>query len=1473
MPVKYDGNMDVFPAPWHLSPQDVANVDFRLERLNDTGLVAGVTAKLFGLLKWPLFRTCQWLAIQPRLLGFLLVTRDADARAVLSDPVRFPVHYNPEMRELANGGKFMLALNGPPHAATRACVAGAHTAAHDAVALARTEAAAADLLAVCGGRINVMKDYLSRASAEAAITYLGLDTDDADSFAECTLAMSGMIFGDPAGKPVYRELASHAAWRLRSIADRSIALAHLGKASGMVQALTASGTISDVDIRANLLGLATALVPTNTLAAGKMLAYLRRDQDAWRQAVAAAVAGDDARLRAVLLEAGRLSPALDPGQFRYMPQPTVVPGGSQLRQPGAVFVIVAAALRDPRRFDHPDRFDPDRIDKLTGRPFDGGMIFGHGEHECMGKSLSIDQIVVMFRLLLRQPGLQPAPGAKLVSAGPFPRQFDMVFDAAPLPDRQAMLKFAVPCPALGQDGSSAALVRTAIEALGNPVAVPAVRAALDATGVIHFASLNLIDAGAEQPVRHILLVEVNADGSDSAALAATCTALGPTLLDVLQRCGHRSYWGQPLNREMLPHFLTDRRVRVQLLPWGATGLDFHGAGELPLAAQARDAALAGFSERAVDVYEQLADKGGKRAMAALQFVRAAIRQDPAKWPAVRGEALAAQPELERDFNDLEVAAQAGNFARALIMPSAQRLKFADWQTKTMFRKLWDTFLSPGILRMVGSAGLVSLLVVALLLGWAGVPLPGGWGVVAWAALVLLLGIVLFVLLALVVVGLLYWRLFRHEGNDRPDDRDPNYDDMKVIAARENPSGFAQNHFLSVSRLKPGLFRRLSFAFALWGVAIYVRFWGRPGFIEDMGTIHFAGWFRLPGTDRMVFHANFDGSWESYLEDFVTKAHIGQTAVWSNAEGFPKTSNLVQQGASDGDRFKRWVRGQQRATQFWYSRLPGLSLDRARTNALIHAGLARAGSDTEARAWLNCFGSQQPLRDTVETSEVQSIVFTSLHDHGFGACLLLVLPKDKAGCGALFAELLNGDGLPRLHFGEVTPVSVVPAVVAYVGFSAAGLKAFGLPDERDADGLASFPYPFVAGMRSRARVLGDHGEAAPERWQWDDKVHAALWLLATTAAERDAAITAVTARLKALDGAVQKTVRTQPVDGDIKSGHFKLADGFSQPVLRGCNGSATALARDVVAPGEFLFGYHNNQDRFPPSPRLRTELDPGNLLPDTSVDGSQRFPAFQPNGQPPAFRDFGRNGSYMVIRQLEQDGPGFHAANEMHASDLRRRYPALQSTLGMPVTADWVAAKQVGRWPDGRPLIERVVPVPGQNPKSGDPAIEDFSYAREDPQGLHCPLGAHIRRANPRDSLQPDDPEGLAIANRHRILRRGRSYDRNGADEPETGLLFTAICADLERQFEFIQQRWIVSTEFHGLGEADPLVSGTSGRFTIPTPTGPIRLEGLQSYVTVRGGGDFFLPSRAAICFLRKGLSGSGFEPVTADQAPNGGEAC
>ena len=247
-------------------------------------------------------------------------------------------------------------------------------------------------------------------------------------------------------------------------------------------------------------------------------------------------------------------------------------------------------------------------------------------------------------------------------------------------------------------------------------------------------------------------------------------------------------------------------------------------------------------------------------------------------------------------------------------------------------------------------------------------------------------------------------------------------------------------------------------------------------------------------------------------------------------------------------------------------------------------------------------------------------------------------------------------------------------------------------------------------------------------------------------------------------------------------------------------------------GEFVLGYANSYGE-------------RSYCPD--VAGWERF-AGRTGGR------FARNGTYLAVRQIEQDIVAFKQF------DLPQR------------------EKMFGRTLDGKPLVTDPGHLP--NPEKD---LNDFRYRLADTEGFQCPRGAHVRRANPRDALGWDVPSGVAASKLHRLIRRGRVYtdsstcgtgcesDNAGAG-CGNGLFFIALNADLDRQFEFVQQRWFTNSKFGDLwDEADPaLGDGGDRSFSIPgcLPVGT-RLHNLPQFTTVRGGGYFFLPGLSALRFM------------------------
>ncbi|GAC1427590.1 MAG: peroxidase [Chloroflexota bacterium] len=425
-------------------------------------------------------------------------------------------------------------------------------------------------------------------------------------------------------------------------------------------------------------------------------------------------------------------------------------------------------------------------------------------------------------------------------------------------------------------------------------------------------------------------------------------------------------------------------------------------------------------------------------------------------------------------------------------------------------------------------------------------------------------------------------------------------------------------------------------------------------------------------------------------------------------------------------------------------------------------------------------------------------------------------------------------------GMVTAAPARPRATALnVAFTASGVRALGLAPET----LALFSTEFVEGMTTmhRQRALGDTEGSAPEHWNWGGpatpRVDVVLMLFATDAAALAALSSTRSAEIAATRG-LRVVTSLDTVDlGDIE--HFGFHDGISQPAIAGLH--RRDIAANTIRAGEFILGYRNEYGRLTPRPIVAMSADSQSLLP--------RDPGGSGGG------DLGRNGSYLVFRQLRQDVRSFWRFLDAAAAD--------PDGTSNPEARTALAARMVGRWPSGAPLTRA--------PARDDPALADtnnFGYARHDAAGLMCPIGAHVRRANPRDALdpRPGTASSVAVGKRHRILRRGREYgpplspaDAAGttpADVPvgeERGLHFICLNANIGRQFEFIQHTWVNNPKFAGLYDDQDALLGAhfgSGRtFTIQGRPLRRRVTGLPRFVTVRGGAYFFLPGIRALHYL------------------------
>ena len=369
--------------------------------------------------------------------------------------------------------------------------------------------------------------------------------------------------------------------------------------------------------------------------------------------------------------------------------------------------------------------------------------------------------------------------------------------------------------------------------------------------------------------------------------------------------------------------------------------------------------------------------------------------------------------------------------------------------------------------------------------------------------------------------------------------------------------------------------------------------------------------------------------------------------------------------------------------------------------------------------------------------------------------------------------------------------------------------------------------FIEGAAQRAELVGDTGASSPENWiggfgSGDDHV------LVTLHAISPEAMTRYSDRLCAwfAEGDAFREIWRQ--DGMALT---ELQDGHPVPTSKVHFGYTDAITTPTIRGG------------------------PENYLPDHQEpcepwlfvlrDDAENYVVPEP-------RELGRNGSFAVFKQAETDVVGFE---EFLQSNKDKIDPEL------------LAAKMCGRWRNGVPLA---LSPETDEPDGGIPPeqFNDFEYVNADgsgdPKGIHCPVGAHIRRVNPRGSPVAGQGRPGGSNNSHRLIRRGMPYGptydpSKPYDGIERGILFHFINANIENQYEFVQRRWVNDGEFAGAVRLDPRakdpLAGTQDPaesiFVVPRADGrpSIEVTGLSSFVTTKAAAYVFLPSITAIKFV------------------------
>jgi Dyp-type peroxidase family len=400
----------------------------------------------------------------------------------------------------------------------------------------------------------------------------------------------------------------------------------------------------------------------------------------------------------------------------------------------------------------------------------------------------------------------------------------------------------------------------------------------------------------------------------------------------------------------------------------------------------------------------------------------------------------------------------------------------------------------------------------------------------------------------------------------------------------------------------------------------------------------------------------------------------------------------------------------------------------------------------------------------------------------------------------------------------------PINTVNIAFTYGGLVKLELPEPT----LLSFPVEFQQGMKARRQILYDTGKNGPANWDlvWrEGNVHVWLAVNAQTMEALEERCTLLLRIIEQTGGA--KLLQAQDAcaifidDKQTSKEHFGYTDGFGNPDFKGAERESVPgqgkLGKDgtwePLATGEFLLGYADEAGELPvaPIPHL-----------------------------------LARNGTFMVYRKMHQNVATFRS----YLEEKGRLYPGGKEKL---------ASKFIGRWRDGTPVE--------LSPDHPDPKIvadqqrnTNFTYGK-DLSGLRCPVGAHIRRGNPRDAFGFNGE----LVNRRRIMRRGLPYGKyvpEGQpvrDEDEHGIIFMALNASLFRQFEFVQQEWIeYGNDLHQGNDKDLVIGNHEGKGkcviegTADPRNPPFICAHLPNFVELRGGDYFFMPGLTALRMMASG---------------------
>ena len=547
-----------------------------------------------------------------------------------------------------------------------------------------------------------------------------------------------------------------------------------------------------------------------------------------------------------------------------------------------------------------------------------------------------------------------------------------------------------------------------------------------------------------------------------------------------------------------------------------------------------------------------------------------------------------------------------------------------------------------------------------------------------------------------------------------------------------------------------------------------------------------------------------------------------------------------------------------------------------------------------------------MTNKLDLLDIQGNVLRAYGRFGYPVARYVFLNVRNSADGRKFVGAISQRVTTAVEWGNGPNQKEQPPWAVNIAFTYQGLKDLGVPRAS----LVGFSPEFASGMKERRDILGDNGSSSPENWdpiwqgnretrerdvhifisldglsgrgaEWlsvaeKNREEAYQWLLGEVDKTKGGVVILPGhigdngAKLDYQDVRVVLDKEGRPTPKE----HFGYTDGISDPVFEGVpydtnrvKGRGKQLVGGKWGPlatGEFLLGHVDEAMEYPHAP------EPVLLA---------------------------RNGTYMVYRKLHENVGSF----ERYLEEQGSKFPGGKELL---------AAKFVGRWRDtGVPLvkapdaesnakfaaqIEAYNQAISEARKKGDEdavkaneqaiddILSDFTY-ENDMSGGKCPFSSHIRRINPRGSLEMihedgDAPGSLklskgafntpsALSDRRRLLRRGLPYgevkDRS-RDDGSHGIVIMMLNADINRQFEFVQQQWInYGNDFKAGNDKEIILGNHSADEKFPSKAviqvdpnsdeAPFLLSNIPRFVETRGGEYFFIPSITALNWIARGV--------------------